>query len=428
MWVPVKEFERYHVSSLGRVKNSKTGRKMKRYKRPDGYLAISLMESVGVRSTFLVHQLVALAFLGQPEVNQTVDHIDRDTENNVVTNLRWASPSEQAANRKKRENGGVEGGRPVWKCDKNTGEKIELFQNLKLAAESTGSTSVNPKSGICAAARGNKKSAFGFKWVYAEQEVIDGEVWKPLDPSIVEGQDGYQISSEGRVNNRKGRINRPFEGSNGYMLHCVHPHTFMAHRLVAFSFLETVPGRNVVNHKDGDKTNCRLSNLEFVTQRENVQHAVDIGTKCPDTGVTQYTLGGQFVKHHRSAASAGRELCTLRTLIRASIRPGGTCMGFQFRETKNNTILVSPIEDRRYVDCVSQYELSGGFVKEFKNAVQAGKSLNTSKKDSTLSTGIIRACARDGIYMNYKWKKSNGDSFSMTQKVEVQDNKRKRDE
>lgn len=413
-WRPVKGFERYHISSLGRVKNSERERIMRPYKKTGGYLAVTLVGSVGNRKTFLVHRLVAFAFVGEEVQGQTVDHIDRNTENNVATNLRWATPSEQTANRKKRKTEHVEHGRPVWKCDMDTGEKIELFKNMRLAADSTAteSRSVNPKSDVCAAARGRKKAAFGFKWVYDDAEVIEGEAWKPLNPDLVRGQKGYFISSEGRVENRKGSIVKPFMGSNGYPQHSIHPHVFAAHRLVAFSFLEDVPRGNFVNHKDGDKTNCRVSNLEFVTQKENMQHAVDTGLCGKEMGVTQYSLSGDFIKDHHSMASAARELGTKRTLIRQSIRPGGTCVGYQFRLTKSNTIPIGVVEDRRYVYCVSQYELSGKFVKKFKNAIQAGRSLDSSMTDKTVSKGIWNACSRQCVYMGYKWKKTNGGDFS----------------
>lgn len=51
----------------------------------------------------------------------------------------------------------------------------------------------------------------------------------------------------------------------------------LVHVLVAAAFLGPKPGGLQVNHKDGDKTNNRLSNLEYVTPSENIQHAYDNG-------------------------------------------------------------------------------------------------------------------------------------------------------
>jgi exoribonuclease II len=48
---------------------------------------------------------------------------------------------------------------------------------------------------------------------------------------------------------------------------------FFIHRLVAEYFLEKEEGKNYVNHKDGVKTHSYLSNLEWCTAKENVEHA-----------------------------------------------------------------------------------------------------------------------------------------------------------
>lgn len=54
---------------------------------------------------------------------------------------------------------------------------------------------------------------------------------------------------------------------------------FKVHRLVAEYFLPKVDGKNIVNHKDGDKTNCNVSNLEWCTYKENSDHAIITGLK-----------------------------------------------------------------------------------------------------------------------------------------------------
>lgn len=51
------------------------------------------------------------------------------------------------------------------------------------------------------------------------------------------------------------------------------------HRLVAMAFVEKPTGCDVVNHIDNDPTNNCSNNLEWVTQKENVHHAISIGAK-----------------------------------------------------------------------------------------------------------------------------------------------------
>ena len=51
--------------------------------------------------------------------------------------------------------------------------------------------------------------------------------------------------------------------------------TFTVHRLVAIAFLENTLNNNIINHKDGIKTNNHYTNLEWCTTQQNTQHATE---------------------------------------------------------------------------------------------------------------------------------------------------------
>ena len=63
-----------------------------------GYLCISLCKN-GKKKCYKIHRLVALHYIPNTDNKETVDHIDRNPQNNSVTNLRWATQEEQANNR-----------------------------------------------------------------------------------------------------------------------------------------------------------------------------------------------------------------------------------------------------------------------------------------------------------------------------------------
>lgn len=124
------------------------------------------------------------------------------------------------------------------------------------------------------------------------------ELFKTLE---IEGLERYQISNKGRVVSNGGkepRFLKPQTDALGYQHVRLYPteHQFgkypdgrgkvpkleKVHRLVATHFLDQPTDENelwTVNHKDGDKANNVVQNLEWITHAENIKHSWDTGLR-----------------------------------------------------------------------------------------------------------------------------------------------------
>lgn len=85
--------DNYEVSSLGKVRNVKTGRVLKAHVSQYGYENLSLSFK-GKSKNYTVHRLVALALIPNPENKPEVNHKDGKKTNNRKSNLEWATSAE----------------------------------------------------------------------------------------------------------------------------------------------------------------------------------------------------------------------------------------------------------------------------------------------------------------------------------------------
>lgn len=128
----------------------------------------------------------------------------------------------------------------------------------------------------------------------------------------VPGFDNYLCSRTGFVKNKKtGRILKPADDSDGYpkvtltnslkKKHCI-----AVHRVVATTYLWN-KDKPQVNHKDGNKHNNCVENLEWVTNKENIAHAIRTGLlKVKGSDNANAKINSRTAKHIRELFVSGK--------------------------------------------------------------------------------------------------------------------------
>ena len=85
------------------------------------------------------------------------------------------------------------------------------------------------------------------------------------------------------------------------------PRTYLIHRLIAEYFIPNVENKPFVNHIDGDKHNYKIENLQWVTAKENIQHAWKTGL-CKRYYFGKNVVCNKTGKIYKNAKEAAIEL------------------------------------------------------------------------------------------------------------------------
>lgn len=187
-------------------------------------------------------------------------------------------------------------------------------------------------------------------WKNLNIDNIDGEIWRPIKGY----EDLYEVSNLGRIKsmerfetgngygeyNRKPIIKKQNFGTNGYLCTILTKNkikkTFSIHRTVAVIFIDNPNNKRCVNHRDGDKTNNSVDNLEWCTHSENMYHAFKNGLARNKKGgenksskkVKQLDFDNNVIAVYDSVAEAAAAIG-----LKNQSQIGSVCAGYKYRKT-----------------------------------------------------------------------------------------------
>lgn len=267
-------YSRYEVNKNSVIRNFSTKKIKKSRENNQGYLTISLVNDFVVDGIYKVnvvkvHRIVILNYIGEaPSDRHTIDHINGIKTDNTLSNLRWATPTEQANNRKQCKNPKTGGStKVVLQYDMNN----NFIREFKNPLEVMNILGIN-KFNLSANCLGKSKSTGGFIFKYKEEIKYVDEIWKEFTLNNKQ----ILVSTYGRVKSNNKLLKGCKSDQTGYIVICIRNNKVrkneLVHRLVAKCFLDNPDDKEIVNHKDQNKENNNIDNLEWCTRSENAIH------------------------------------------------------------------------------------------------------------------------------------------------------------
>lgn len=159
--------------------------------------------------------------------------------------------------------------------------------------------------------------------------MVSKETWKniPLYEGHYMASTYGNIKSMGKGNNTNARVSilKQCTYKSGYkyveLCHNGVYKKILVHRLIALTFLKKKKGKKIVNHKNGNKADNRMDNLEWVNASENVKHAYSLGLSQPTRPMTgrlginnpgskrvlQFDMNGSIINKYHGTCEASRQ-------------------------------------------------------------------------------------------------------------------------
>lgn len=199
----------------------------------------------------------------------------------------------------------------------------------------------------------------------------------------------------GQVNSKNGYFSYNLTLPDGRKKRCY------AHRLVALAFIpQTDADKNQVNHIDGNKLNNYIDNLEWVSPRENQEHALENGLRTY-SHVFCFNKDKELVAEYLNIQQASKATGLSSSIINQELNKDIKTLSGNFYWSKTKELgSVKNYINLGKAKIVYQYDLQGKFINKYNSTGQAARSLGVS------SGNHISECCRGKIksYKGFIWK------------------------
>lgn len=246
------------------------------------------------------------------------------------------------------------------------------------------------------------------------------EQWEPI-----EGYDHYEVSNYGNVRSYTNRGTLCAEPhmlsprlNKGYLFVNLYDSqhkmkSIKVHRLVASAFIPNPDNYPQINHKDEDKTNNHVDNLEWCDSKYNVNYGTGHARSCyarrdcNNKEVHQFDFNGQYIQSFKSITEASRITgCCLTDISKAalhSLKYAGNwfwsyTMDYDFSKEINT---IGRISYWKNSQIINQYDKKGNFIKSYTGFNEVEQILNHPKYNMY---NIVMVCRGNReTWHGYKW-------------------------
>ena len=193
----------------------------------------------------------------------------------------------------------------------------------------------------------------------------------------------YECSSDGKVKNIETGKMLKGKNHNGYVEYELYVDKIgvfiTAHRLVATLFLDNPNNLPQVNHKDGNKQNNNVDNLEWCTCQYNNSHAWNTGLNNNTSvavKVKQFTLDEKFIKEYNSITEAKRET-GIAKVREAALGQRKSAGGYIWKISNPEE---HHIRDMGRKKKVGQFTLQGDLIEKYSSGAEASRETGINRR------------------------------------------------